>query len=114
MQKESVSGLERRERDQRVLVVDEANVRCVAEQLGTIEGHGLVQLQRVACAPEIAVGKKQLIERRVDFNGCFEIEKIQGTVRQTGFINLKLPIGDACEVGMLLAAQLDALGFHLA
>lgn len=97
-----------------MLVVDQPYVGSIAKHFGTIEGHGLVQLQRVAGAPEIAVGKKQLVERRVDFNSGFEIEKVQAAVRQTGFINLEWSIGDAVEVGMLLAAQLDALGFHLA
>src|SRR5580704_13551204 len=114
MQEKPVPGLECRERDQWVLVVDKADIGGVAEQLGTVEGHGLVQLQRVARAPEIAVGKKQLVERCVDFNGGFEVQKVQAAGGQTGFINLEWSIGDAGEVGMLLAAQLDALGFHLA
>ncbi len=63
VQEQPVARVERRQRDQRMLVVDEAEVRRVADQLRAVEGDGLVELEGVAGAPEVAVGEEQLIHR---------------------------------------------------
>jgi len=70
--------------------------------------------QRVAGAPEVTVRKKELIERRVDLNGGFEIEEVQPPVGQIGLIDVEGPRTDAVEVGMRLSGKLDTLLLHLA
>src|SRR5580698_1536019 len=97
-----------------MLVVHEANVGGVAEQLRTIEGDGFIELERVAGTPEITVGEEELVERSIDFDGGFDVEKIGPSARKAGLVDFEGAIGNAVEVGMILLGELDAPGFHFA
>ena len=76
VKQQTVAGLQSGERNQRMLVVHETDVRRVADQFRSIERHCFIELKGIARTPKIAVREKQLVQRCVNFDGGFQVEKI--------------------------------------
>jgi hypothetical protein len=58
-------------------IVDEAQVRSVSNQSCDIESQRFVQLQGVAGTPEIIIRQEQLVEARIELNGCRNVQEIR-------------------------------------
>src|ERR1700682_3989785 len=76
VQQQPITRLESRARDQSMFVFNETHIRRIAHQPRRINGDGLIELERVTGPPKIAVREKQLIERCIDLNRRFQVQKV--------------------------------------
>src|SRR2546427_4224638 len=90
------------------LVVEHDQVLGRGEDLGRIDGHGLVQLQRVAGAPEVVVGQQQLVDGRVDLDGALQVQQVQAPARHV--LKAQGRVAQHGEVGLGHGLQFLACG----
>src|SRR5262249_37188510 len=98
VQQQAVTGSQRGERHQGMLVAHHIHSGGVADDSRGIDRYGLIQLQRITGAPEVAIRQEQLIERRVYLDRRFEVENIEAPFRQGVYVDIKWAISHCGEV----------------
>ncbi|KAG0922683.1 hypothetical protein G6F32_014562 [Rhizopus arrhizus] len=81
VQHQAVARAQCRHGHQRMAVVDQDQMLRRAQQFGGVDADGVVQLQRIARAPEIVIGQHQLIQRREQFDGALQVQEVQLALR---------------------------------
>src|SRR5262249_53156762 len=114
VQQQAVAGSQRGERHQGMLVVHQIHRGGVADDSRGIDRDGLIQLERITGAPEVAIRQEQLIERRVYLDRRFEVENIEAPFRQGVYVDIKWVLSHCGEVELFLLSEFDTTRFHLA
>ena len=108
VQHQAEAGAQRRQRHPRVAVVDQRQVRGVAQDLRRVDADGLVELQRLVRAREVALPEQQVIERRVELDRRDRVEEVERAARKPPERDGRLV--DGVEVDARRRRQAAALG----